>query len=81
LNICFTQSYLGNENPPFSALKYEDYRDSDGVFFPRILTGYTFENDSTKNIKYQVTFADALLLDEEFDSEIFEKPKDGVFAD
>ncbi|WP_323824189.1 DUF6503 family protein [Algoriphagus sp. C2-6-M1] len=79
--LLYTVTYFGNENPPFSALKYEDYRNSDGVYFPRILTGYTFENDSTKNVKYQVTFADALLLDEEFDAEIFEKPEDGVYAD
>ncbi|PZX49134.1 DUF6503 family protein [Algoriphagus chordae] len=79
--LLYTVTYYGDENPTLSALKYEDYRNADGVFFPRILTGYTFENDSTKNIKYQVTFADALLLDEEFDAEIFEKPKDGVYAD
>ena len=79
--LLYTVTYFGDENPPFSALKYEDYRNSDGVYFPRILTGYTFENDSTKSMRYQVTFADALLLDEEFDSEIFEKPEDGVFAD
>jgi len=79
--LLYTVTYFGNENPPFSALKYEDYRDADGVYFPRILTGYSVENDSTKNIKYQVTFADALLRDEEFGAEIFEKPENGVFAD
>ncbi|WP_339866055.1 DUF6503 family protein [uncultured Algoriphagus sp.] len=79
--LLYTVTYFGNENPPFNALKYEDYRNSDGVFFPRILTGYAFENDSTKSIKYQVSFADALLLDEEFDAGIFEKPENGVFAD
>src|SRR5690606_1966699 len=78
--LLYTVTYFGDENPPLSVLKYEDYRNSDGVYFPRILTGYTFENDSTKNLRYQVTFADALLLDEEFDEEIFEKPEDGVFA-
>lgn len=79
--VLYTVPSYDGEAPPFSALKYEDYRDSNGVFFPRILTGYTIENDSTKILKYQVTIADALLLDEEFDSEIFEKPKDGVYAD
>ena len=79
--LLYTVTYYGNENPTFSALKYEDYRNSDGVYFPRILTGYNFENDSTKSIKYQVTFADALLLDEAFDSDIFEKPEDAVYAD
>lgn len=79
--LLYKVTYFGNENPTLNALKYEDYRDADGVYFPRILTGYAFENDSTKDIRYQVTFADALLLDEEFDAEIFEKPETGVFAD
>ncbi|WP_192346201.1 DUF6503 family protein [Algoriphagus sp. Y33] len=79
--LLYNVTYFGDESPPLNALKYEDYRNADGVYFPRILTGYTFENDSTKNIRYQVTFADALLLEEEFDSEIFDKPTNGVFAD
>lgn len=79
--LLYTVTYFGDENPPFSALKYEDYRNADGVYFPRILTSYTVENDSTKNVKFQVTFANALLRDEEFDTEVFEKPENGVFAD
>ncbi|PZX55893.1 hypothetical protein LV84_02255 [Algoriphagus ratkowskyi] len=79
--LLYAVSDSGNPNPSLNALKYEDYRNSNGVYFPRILTGYTFENDSTKNLKYQVSFDDPLLLDEAFDSEIFEKPKNGIFAD
>ncbi|MDR7131303.1 hypothetical protein J2X69_003664 [Algoriphagus sp. 4150] len=79
--LLYNVTYFGDENPPLSALKYEDYRNAGGVYFPRILTGYTFDNDSTGNLKYQVTFADALLLDEEFDSEIFKRPANGIFAD
>ncbi|WPR75790.1 DUF6503 family protein [Algoriphagus sp. NG3] len=79
--LLYTVTFFGNENPPLSALKYEDYRNADGVYFPRILTGYTLENDSTKTLRYQVSFADPLLLDEEFDSKVFEKPENGVFAD
>lgn len=79
--LLYAITYYGNENPSLNLLKYDEYRESDGIFFPRILTGYTFENDSTKSLKYQVSFADPLLLNEEFDSEIFEKPKKGVFAD
>ena len=78
--LLYIMSDSGIENPPLNALKYEDYRDSDGVYFPRILTGYSFENDSTKNLKYQVIFDDPLLMDEEFDSELFEKPDQAVFA-
>ena len=79
--LLYTVTFFGNPNPPLNALKYEDYRNADGVYFPRILTGYTLENDSTRTLRYQVTFADPLLLDEEFDSKVFEKPENGVFAD
>ncbi|WP_296704335.1 DUF6503 family protein [Algoriphagus sp.] len=78
--LLYTVTYFGNSSPSFSALKYDDYRNADGLFFPRILTGYNFENDSTKGIKYQVSFADILLLDEPFDDSIFEKPDSGVYA-
>lgn len=79
--VLYTVPSDDGEVPPFSALKYEDYRNSNSVFFPRILTGYTIENDSTKILKYQVTISDALLSDDEFSEEIFEKPENGVFAD
>ncbi|MBN3583747.1 hypothetical protein JYB64_15205 [Algoriphagus aestuarii] len=79
--LLYTVSFFGNQNPTFTALKYEDYRNADGLVFPRLLTGYTFENDSTKGIKYQVSFADILLLDEKFEDSIFEKPDNGVYAD
>lgn len=78
--LLYTVTYFDNPNPILSALKYEDYRDSGGIKFPRVLTGYTLENDSTKTIRYQVSFGDVLLLDEEFEESLFEKPKGAVFA-
>lgn len=79
--LLYTVTYFENPNPSFTALRYEDYRDAKGLVFPRYLTGFTIENDSTKGIRYQVSFADILLLDEPFDDSIFEKPENGVYAD
>lgn len=79
--LLYTVTYFGNDAPTFSALKYEDYRDANGLVFPRYLTGYTFENDSTKSIRYQVSFSDILLLDEAFENSVFDKPENGVYAD
>jgi hypothetical protein len=79
--LLYTVTFYGTDNPTFNALKYEDYRDNDGIFFPRILTGYVYENDSTKDIRYNVSFGDLLLLPEEFDESIFQKPASGVYAD
>jgi hypothetical protein len=79
--LLYTVTYFDNPIPELNALKYDDYRESDGVFFPRTLTGYAFKNDSTQSIKYQVTFANLLLLGEEFGDGIFEKPDNGVYAD
>jgi len=78
--LLYTVTYFTNSSPTFSALKYSDYRIADGLAFPRLLTGYNFENDSTKGIKYQVSFANILLQDEPFDDSLFEKPDTGVYA-
>ncbi len=78
--LLYSVTYFDNSNPTLNALKYEDYRDSDGMKFPRVLTGYTLENDSTKTIRNQVSFGDVLLLDEEFKESLFEKPEGAVFA-
>ncbi len=79
--LLYTVTYYGNENPSFNALKYEDYRDNNGIFFPRILTGYEYQNDSTKAMRYNVSFGDLLLLPDEFEASIFEKPSTGVYSD
>jgi hypothetical protein len=78
--LLYTVTFFGNPDPILSALKYEDYRSADGVQFPRVLTGYSLENDSTSTIRYQVSFGDILLLDEKFEGKLFEKPEKGVFA-
>ncbi len=79
--LLYTVTYYGNPNPSLSALKYEDYRDSNGITFPRLMTGYTYENDSTGRLRYQVSFTDALIVDEPLEESLFVKPENGVFAD
>lgn len=79
--LLYTVTYFGKNNTKINALKYEDYIDYQGVYFPRILTGYEFENDSLQAIRYQVSFSDLLLSSEEFKNDIFEKPENGIYAD
>jgi hypothetical protein len=79
--LLYTVTYFGDITPSFNALKYEDYRDNDGVFFPRFLTGYVYENDSTKAIRYNLSFGDVLLSPDQFYESLFEKPTTGVYAD
>ncbi|MDX5339498.1 MAG: hypothetical protein LPK25_10740 [Cyclobacteriaceae bacterium] len=74
--LLYTVTYFDKENTKMNALKYEDYRDADGLVFPRILTGYTLENDSTKNLRYQVSFTGPLLVNEEMDDDLFAMPKE-----
>lgn len=78
--LLYTVTFFGNNDPVMSALKYDDYRSIDGVEFPRILTGYSLENDSTSTIRYQVSFGDILLTGKKFKRSLFEKPEKGVFA-
>ena len=79
--LLYTVTYFGNASPSLNALKYEDYRNAEGLYFPRIITGYNLEGDNTTNVRIQVSFADILLLKDEFEELIFEKPEIGVYSD
>lgn len=79
--VLYTVTFFDKTNTKMNALKYEDYRDAGGLVFPRIMTGYQFENDSTKDLNYQVTFSDVFLQDEPIDEELFVMPeKNAVVA-
>lgn len=72
----YSVTYFDKGNTALNAIKFEDYRDADGVFFPRIMTGYQFENDSTKDLSFQVTFSDVFLVEDPLEEELFEMPKE-----
>jgi len=79
--VLYYVTFFDKENRKFNALKYDDYRDADGLVFPRVMTGYELENDSTKNIRYQVSFTGPLLVNKEMDDELFQMPeKNAVVA-
>ena len=73
--VLYYVTYFDKSNRKLNALKYEDYRDAGGLVFPRILTGYQFENDSTKDIRYQVSFVDVLLVNEAMEEDLFAMPE------
>jgi hypothetical protein len=73
--VLYSVTFFDKENTKVNALKYEDYRDAGGLIFPRIMTGYQFENDSTKRLSYQVTFSDVLLVDKAMDADLFAMPE------
>lgn len=72
----YSITYYDKNNTALNAIKFEDYRDADGLFFPRVVTGYKFENDSTKELTYQVSFSDVILVEDPLDEELFEMPKE-----
>jgi hypothetical protein len=78
--VLFAVTYFDKGNQVQEALSYEDYRDAGGLVFPRVITGYQIENDSSKRIRYQVSFSDVFLVDEKLDEELFEMPKTAVAA-
>lgn len=73
--LLYSVTFYDQSNTKMNALKYEDYRDAGGLVFPRVMTGYQFENDSTRRISYQVSFSDVLLVNEEIDEDFFAMPK------
>lgn len=76
--LLYRVTFFDKNNTHMNALKYEDYRIVDGLAFPRIMTGYQYENDSAQQISYQVTFSDVLLVNEPIDDDLFAMPKNGV---
>lgn len=76
--VLYTVTFFDKNNTKMNALRYEDYRDAGGLVFPRILTGYQFENDSTKRVSYQVSFSDVFLLEEPMDEELFVMPTENA---
>jgi hypothetical protein len=74
--VLYTVTFFDPNNTKLNALKYEDYRDAGGLVFPRVMTGYQFENDSTRNLNYQVSFSDVFLVEEPLDEELFAMPKE-----
>ena len=76
--VLYTVTFFDSPEPTLNALKYEDYRDAGGLVFPRVLTGYTLEGDSTGRIRYQVSFADVVLTEDALDDDLFEMPEKGA---
>ncbi|TDQ18262.1 hypothetical protein DFQ04_0060 [Algoriphagus boseongensis] len=76
--LLYYVTFFDQNNTKLNALKYDDYRDADGLVFPRILTGYELVNDSTKNIRYQVSFTGPLLVNEALDDKLFKMPENNA---
>jgi hypothetical protein len=80
--LLYRVTFFDKDNTQLNALKYEDYREVDGLAYPRIMTGYQYVNDSARHISYQVSFSDILLVNEPIDDALFAMPKTGaVMAD
>lgn len=70
---------LANEpEAPIQAMRYDEYRDANGLQFPRLLTGYLVKGDSVDRLISQVSFAEVILLEKPFDEDLFEMPKKGA---
>lgn len=76
----YSITFFDKNTKTMNAVKYEDYRDAAGLNFPRVMTGYQFENDSTKAFTFQVSFSDVFLVEEELDEALFEMPKEKAVA-
>ncbi|MBC6368507.1 hypothetical protein [Algoriphagus sp. AK58] len=78
--VLFSVKYFNPNNQVEEALFYDDYRDAGGLIFPRVITGYEVENDSSRRIRYQVSFSDVFLLEESLKKDLYEMPKSAVAA-
>lgn len=78
--VLYAVTFFDKGNQVQEALSYEDYRDAGGLVFPRVITGYQIENDSSKRIRYQASFSDVFLVNEKLENSLFEMPKTAVAA-
>lgn len=78
--VLFSVKFFDRNNQIEEALYYEDYRDANGLIFPRVITGYQTENDSSRRIRYQTSFSDVFLVEKSLEKDLFEMPKTGVTA-
>jgi len=73
--LLYKVTFFDKNNTKMNALKYEDYRDVNGLAFPKIMTGYQYLNDSAQRVSYQVSFSDIFLVDEPLDESLFAMPE------
>ncbi len=73
--VLYTLTFFDTSDTQLGAMKYDDYRNADGLVFPRILTAYLLEGDSTTRIRSQVSFADVVLSEDELKESLFEMPE------
>lgn len=79
--VLFAENFYDKDNQEQEAIKYEDYREVSGLIFPRLITVYQIENDSSKLIRYQVSYSDIFLVNEELEKSLYVMPKGAEKAD
>ncbi|RIW17443.1 hypothetical protein D0X99_06875 [Algoriphagus lacus] len=72
----YSITFFNKGNTALNAIKFEDYRDADGLFFPRVMTGYQLENDSTTVLTFQVSFSDVFVMEDPLEEDLFKMPKE-----
>ncbi|WP_297335320.1 hypothetical protein [Algoriphagus sp.] len=73
--VLYRVTFFNPSNSILSGMKYEDYRETDGMKFPRLLTGYLIEGDTVVRVQNQVSLAGVTLTKDELDEDIFEMPE------
>lgn len=79
--LLYTVTFFdGQSGEKFNALKYEDYQEHKGLLFPRQLTGYVYDNGQIGPVRYQATFGNLSLEEEQPEQQQFEKPEGAEIA-
>ncbi|MGM0945340.1 MAG: hypothetical protein ACQEW9_09165 [Bacteroidota bacterium] len=73
--VLYQVTFFNPANPIMSGMKYEDYRETEGMIFPRLITGYLIEGDTALQVRNQVSIAGLVLTEDELEKSIFEMPE------
>lgn len=65
----------GKPSEKFNALKYEDYKEHQGLLFPQKLTGYKYEDGKIGDVSYSVSIENLQLKEKQPDQQQFVKPE------
>ncbi len=80
--LLYTVTYFINEeSSEYYALHYQDYQAVDGLQMPASLTGHTYANDTTGQVRYSVMFTDVSFSDEPYPEKAFLKPVAGEYTE
>lgn len=74
--LLYTVTYFsGEKHENYNALRYQKWEEVNGLLVPQKMSGYKYENDSIKEIRYEAEFTNIKLSEKLPDMAVFQVPE------